>query len=123
MGQQVLAQDPDHANANYRAGRILYELNDLGAAKDSLEKTLERNPNHALAHYYLAHVLYYLNHLEGSETAYRRTIELKPDHINAYIDLVNVLYELNKPKEFLIPHYPYSPRGETYSFMDGHPWF
>ncbi len=63
---------PDHADIIAALGVCLFELGDIAAARQSLERALALNPAHGVAAYNLAHVLLLEGDLERGFELYER---------------------------------------------------
>ena len=89
--RQVLAQQPNHADALHRLGGVLAALNRNDEAADSIRRALTLRPNWPEASSNLGNVLRNLGRLDEAVAACRQALALKPDYAIAHNNLANAL--------------------------------
>jgi predicted O-linked N-acetylglucosamine transferase (SPINDLY family) len=89
----------DHAEAHFRRGGVLYELERHEAAVASFAAAINcssgGSPTH-LAHFQQSFALVALERQEEALAALSQAIALKPDHFESYINRGNVLLDLKR---------------------------
>ena len=91
--QQILTQDPTHADALHLIGLVAYQQARYDRALDCIAKAIQRDSTKPLYFYNLGLVHQKLNQLHEAERSYRRALSLKGDYIEALGNLGNVLRE------------------------------
>ncbi len=84
---QILARQPEHADAMRFLGLIARQQGRDDMAVDLLRRAIALRPNYAEAHYDLGNVLTGKGQLDGAIAAYRQAIALKPDVPEAHYNL------------------------------------
>ena len=91
--QQILAQEPAHADALHLLGLVAYQQGRYDRALDSITKAIQRDASKPLYFYNQGLVHHKLNRLRDAEHAYRQALSLKGDYVEALGNLGNVLRE------------------------------
>jgi predicted O-linked N-acetylglucosamine transferase (SPINDLY family) len=94
--EQILCQDPNHADALHLSGVIAAQSGRTPAAVDLIQRALRQRPDWAEALYDLGNVLARMGKLVDAAAAYRRAIALKPGYAEALSNLGVVLKELGE---------------------------
>jgi len=89
--RQVLARQPQHANALHMLGVVSAQQGRHDFAVQLLRQTIALEPQWPQAHYNLGNALRDLGQLDQASAAYRQTIALKSDHYDARNNLGNML--------------------------------
>lgn len=89
--RQILAQQPDHAEAVHNLGMIALQVGQNDAAMELFQRAVALNPNRATAHYQLGNILKSKGQIDEAIAAFRRAIVLRPDYPVAYNDLGTAL--------------------------------
>jgi tetratricopeptide (TPR) repeat protein len=97
--RQLLAGQPDHADALHLLGLLALHGGRFDAAVGLISRAIEIAPRNAAYHYNLGVVLRDAGRLEASAARYREAIRLDPRHVEAYVNLAVVLTELKRPAE------------------------
>lgn len=90
--RQILAQEPDNADALYLLGMSAQALHRLDMAENLLTKAIARNPNQPYYHYNLSTILTTLGRHQEAKQSLMMAIQLKPDLAEAHINLGNLLF-------------------------------
>jgi len=77
--RELLAREPQHADALYELGRISYLTGDKSAAADCLRKAIASQPDNGKFHNELAFVLIGLGNRQEAASAVARALEINPD--------------------------------------------
>jgi tetratricopeptide (TPR) repeat protein len=77
--RRILALDPDHAEANYQMGYVLYQANDREAALTHLLKAVQSNPDLVAAHALLGELLLERQQYLRAAVSYRKVAEANPN--------------------------------------------
>ena len=96
--EQLLAQDPRHADALHLLGMIAGQSNRPDVARELIERSLAIKPT-AEAHNNLGNALRDLGEVDLAAAAYERAIALRPHYPGAYRNLANVFNDQGKPQE------------------------
>jgi protein O-GlcNAc transferase len=94
--RQVLAQQPDHAEAIYLLGMVAAQSGRLDEAVGLIGRSIQLDPNSALAHYNLGIVYQGLRRPEDAIRACRQAVRLKPDYAEAFCNLGNALVDAGR---------------------------
>ncbi len=87
---QVLNQNPDHADALQLMGTMKYQLGELPVAKDFLQRAIDKQPNLTEAHHNLGNVLTDLGDLSAALDSYDTALNLNPDSFQALTNKGNI---------------------------------
>jgi tetratricopeptide (TPR) repeat protein len=104
--EQVLAADPNHAEALHLAGIAAFLSGRHQRAVELIRNAIAVNPAPAAYYNSLGASLHGMNQWEEAAAEYRTAIRLKPDYVDALSNLGGVLYDLGRLEEAL----PYSQR-------------
>ncbi len=96
---QVLAQDPDHAEANYALGLALYDLARYLEAGACFQTAAHRNPSYPDAHYGLALVAKALGNYDEAFGHLQDARRLRPDFIDAIATEADLLERMGRKQE------------------------
>jgi tetratricopeptide (TPR) repeat protein len=94
--RQVLAAQPNHADALNLLGIIAHQTGRHELAVESIRQAIQQNGRNAGYFSNLGNVLYGHGKLDEAVAAYRQAINLKPDYADAYFNLGAVLREQGK---------------------------
>ena len=89
--QQVLADDPQNADAFHLLGIIAYQRNKYQLAIDLITQAIATDPNQAPFFNNLGNALQNQGKLEESVQAYQKALQIQPDYAEAYSNLGVVL--------------------------------
>jgi predicted O-linked N-acetylglucosamine transferase (SPINDLY family) len=89
--RQILAKNPNDANALNLLGVIAGQTERPDAAIDFLNRAIQIQSNHALAHNNLGAVLQSLGRVDEAADSFRRAIQLNPNRPKFYYNLGNAL--------------------------------
>jgi protein O-GlcNAc transferase len=85
--RQVLARQPDHAEALHLLGALARQLNKLDEAQELLGRVIRLKPDFAEAHNTLGLVLAGMGEFEEAVDSFRRAIQINPFYGEAYVNL------------------------------------
>jgi len=97
--RQILAVQPNHADALHHLGLIARQVGRPDLAIEWIRKALSINPNNFTAHCNLAEASRALGRHEEAVASYCRAIDLQPDSAGAYLNMGNILREWGRPDE------------------------
>jgi protein O-GlcNAc transferase len=97
--REVLAQQPNHADAWNLLGMLTGQMGQLDAAEDLLRRAIQLNLDSAEAHNNLGFVLAGKGQREEAIASYRRAIQIKPDLAEAHSNLGAALIGAGRPSE------------------------
>ena len=89
--RQILAQQPNHADALHLLGVIAHQVGQHDAAVELIHQALAIQPNFPGAYNNLGLALRDRGHLDEAIAAFRSAIDLKPNYPGAYSNLGNAL--------------------------------
>ena len=90
--QQILAADPDHADALQLLGAIAHQQGQHGAAVELIQRSLAIAPDNKQALNNLGEALRAVGRIEASIAAFRRAIALDPTYAKAHSNLLLTLH-------------------------------
>lgn len=99
--RQVLAFQPDNADALHYLGVLSAQRGDMQASVELVGRALKITPNAAMAHFHMAEALRLLGRLAEAEESYARTISLKPEFAEAHCARAGVLIAMSRWKNAL----------------------
>jgi predicted O-linked N-acetylglucosamine transferase (SPINDLY family) len=85
--RQILAAQPDHAEARQSLGIIAHQVGRHDLAVDLLRQAIAFDPHNPFAHSNLGEAFRALGRIEEAIAAFRRALELKPDFPEAHHNL------------------------------------
>lgn len=97
--QQILALDPDNADANNLLGAIANQTGNNQMAVQLIRKAIESNPKQLGAYNNLGVVLAELGRPEEAIENYQKALSLKQDYPEAHNNYGNALSDLGRPNE------------------------
>jgi len=97
--RQILAVEPNHADAWHVLGLIANQFGKWQAAAQCIERAVALNPADAEAHSNLGTVFKNQGNLVSAIDSFRKAVELRPDFAEAYCNLGNALKAQGKPDE------------------------
>ena len=97
--QQVLAENPQNADALHLLGVIAYQVNKHGLAINLITSSIEIAPQQAEAYNNLGIAFKELGELGKSIQTHKKAIEINPDHAEAYYNLGNTYQDLGELEE------------------------
>lgn len=89
--QQILEEEPDHADALHLLGAIAHQLGDHSTAIGLIEGAIERRPQVADYHSNLGNALRAMGSLDAALASYRTALGLRPDLVEAHSNLILTL--------------------------------
>jgi protein O-GlcNAc transferase len=89
--RQILAVQPNHADAFHILGIIAHQAGRDDLAGELIRQAIVFNPNNPVAHSNLGNALVAQGHLDEAIAAYRRALQLKPDYPEAHNNLGSAL--------------------------------
>ena len=89
--RQVLAQQPNHADALHMLGMLAGQTGQLDAAEDLIRRAIRLKPDYAEAYNNLGNALKGKRRLDEAIAAYRQAIALRPNFAEAHSNLGNSL--------------------------------
>ena len=98
---RALALRPDHAQAHYNRGNILYELRRFEEAVAGYDRALALQPDHAETLSNRGNTLHELKRFEEALASYDRALLLRPDYAEAHNNRGNTLHEQKRYEEAL----------------------
>src|SRR5262245_50659572 len=87
--RQILAVDPNHADAMHLLGVVAYQGGRNDLALELIGKAIAHNDGVADFHCNIGNVLGTLGRLREAEAHYRQAIGLRPDHVESHNNLGN----------------------------------
>jgi tetratricopeptide (TPR) repeat protein len=99
MYRQVLALQPEHADAMHYLGVIAHQVGRDDVAAELIRRATQLKPGYAEAYSNLGDTLWALGKLDEAIVACRQAIELKPGYAEAYSNLGNALRDQDKLDE------------------------
>ncbi|MGD0387896.1 MAG: tetratricopeptide repeat protein [Tepidisphaeraceae bacterium] len=102
--RQILARQPEHADAMHLRGVIAHQMGRNDVAVDLIRRAIALNPNSAEAHSNLGIVLKDKGILDEAIVACRQAIRLKPDFAEAHTNLGNALQSKGRLDEAVASH-------------------
>ena len=97
--RQILAVQPDHADAWHLLGLIALQVGQQSIAIQYMAHAIALQPQAAAFHSNLGLAYRGLGMLDEAAACWRRAVELQPDYAEALNNLGNVLAEQGKPQE------------------------
>ena len=97
--RQILAQQPNYAEALHLLGVLATQVGRLDVAVDLIRRAIRLAPDSAEMRYNLGHALHALGQFDEAIISYRHAIHLKPDLTQAYNNLANALRETGQMDE------------------------
>ncbi len=94
--QQVLAEQPHHADSLHLLGLVAYKTGHLDEAASLIADAIRQDPAKAPYCFNLGVVLQKQGKLDEAEDAYQRAVKLSPVYVEAQSNLGNVLREQGK---------------------------
>ncbi len=91
--RQVLAMEPDHADANHLLGGLAHQMGNLALAEDLMSRAIATAPNEPLYHFNLGNVYQGQAQLDDATASFRRAVTLNPGYAEAHNNLGLVLAE------------------------------
>jgi len=101
---EILALDPDNADALHLSGVIALQTNRLIQARDLIQKAIARNPAIAEYHNNLGNVFIKTDQIEDAIAAFEQAIRLRPSYSKAHSNLGNALKEKGELDEAIAAH-------------------
>jgi protein O-GlcNAc transferase len=94
--RQILAQNPNHADALHRLGLIAFQLGQNDTAIDLIAKAIASQPNDAAYHLNLASALQRRGDLDAAVASFSKAIQIRPDLVEAHHNLGRALRQQGK---------------------------
>jgi tetratricopeptide (TPR) repeat protein len=101
---RVVEAEPGWVEPRINLGTLLYEQEDLEAAKECYRAAVLLAPGNALAHFNLGSVFDELKQFEEAAKHLREAVRLEPNYADAHYNLARVCDEMGFPCEAL-PHW------------------
>jgi tetratricopeptide (TPR) repeat protein len=89
--RQILALQPEHADALHHLGLVAHRTGQIVSAVDLIRRAIALNPNLFGAHNNLGNALRDMGRLHEAMAAYQQAIALRPDYAAPYNNLGNTL--------------------------------
>lgn len=89
--RQILAAEPNHADALHLLGVIALQVGRADAAIDLMGKSIALAPSFPDSHYNLGNALLQTGRLPAAIDSYRRAVALRPGYAEAFFNLGNAL--------------------------------
>jgi len=102
--QQILRQEPDHADAWHMLGVIAAQQGQPDRALSSIARAIRLNPAPPFYHNNLGNVLHEMNRFTEALLCYEEAIRLDPSYAEAHSNLANTLNALGRFEEALSHH-------------------
>lgn len=102
--QQILAEQPRHADTLHLLGLVAYKTGRLDEAAGLIAEAIRQDPAKAPYCFNLGVVLQKQGKLDDAVEAYRRAVKLNPSHLEAQSNLGNVLLEQGKLDQAAAAH-------------------
>lgn len=102
--RQVLRENPRHPIALHLLGVLLFQLNKLEAAEESIRAAIAVDPQSAEFHASLGMVLASRHELRQSLEAYQKSLSIQPKYVKAYFGLAGVHYELGEAEAAIVAY-------------------
>lgn len=97
--RQILAVDPNQADALHLLGMVAYQVGRRDVAVDLIGRAVASRPSEALFHCNLGLVLSAQGKLDAAVASYRRALALQPDNVEACVNLGNALKDQDRLDE------------------------
>ena len=97
--QNIIAIQPNHADAHYNMGNALKDQGKLDESIASYSKALSVNPGYADAHFNMGNAFKDQGKLDESIASYFKALSVKPDFVQAYVNMGNALKDQGKLDE------------------------
>lgn len=97
--RQILAVEPDQADALNLLGVLLHQTGQPAAGADCIRRAIAANASRPEFHYHLGRALAEQGDSQGAMAAYRRAIDLAPDMAQAYGNLGVLLRVQGNPQQ------------------------
>jgi predicted O-linked N-acetylglucosamine transferase (SPINDLY family) len=94
--RQILAREPEHAEALHDLGVVAYRMGRSAVALDLIRRAIAIRPNFPAAHYNLGNALKDSGRSDEAIAAYRQAVALKPNFAEALGNLGNTLKDAGK---------------------------
>ncbi len=88
--QEILAVEPNHADALHLLGLIAHQMGRDELAAPYIESAIGLNPGNAACHDNLGKVYFALRRTDEAAACYQRALQLRPDFAEAHYDLGNL---------------------------------
>jgi predicted O-linked N-acetylglucosamine transferase (SPINDLY family) len=102
--RQILAQQPNHAEAMHLLGALSLQAGRLDSAVELIRRAIRLKPDYAEAHSNLGNALRDKEQLDQAIASYRQALRLKPDFADAYVNLGNALHDKGQLDEAIAAH-------------------
>jgi protein O-GlcNAc transferase len=103
--RQILAAQPNHADALHHLGIIANQVGRPDLAVDWIHQAITLDPKNPVAHSNLAEALRTTGRLDEAIAACRHALKLKPDYPNAHLHLGNALRERGRLDEAIAAYH------------------
>ncbi|MGN7612623.1 tetratricopeptide repeat protein [Magnetococcales bacterium HHB-1] len=104
IAQQILKQDPYHADSFHLLGMVAKQQNQPDAARDYFSQAIIHNPNQALYHHNLGTLLMEQQQWSAAKERLERALRLNPDYADTHTNLGNIHFIIGAHKEAIL-HY------------------
>ena len=89
--RQILAAQPNHADALHFLGVIAHQVGQHDAAVEWIRQAIALEPNNPVAHSHLGEAFRTLGRMDAAVTHFRRALEINPTYADAWYNLGNAL--------------------------------
>jgi len=96
--QQILALQPDHADALHLLGVLASQRGEPAAALDLIRRALTIQPEHPVYHSNLGRILHDQGHLDEAMACYQRALTLQPTFADAYNNIGSAWRDRRQPE-------------------------
>jgi tetratricopeptide (TPR) repeat protein len=96
---EILALNPDSAEADMIAGEALDEMKDNGGSTNMFRAAVKANPKEPNAHFGLGYLLWTQKIYPEAATEFQAELANDPDHVQAMEYLGDTLIQLNQPEK------------------------
>ncbi len=97
--RQILAVEPNHADAIHLLGVLAAQAGNHEAAIEQIGRAIRLQGNVPFYHFNLGEAYRALQRSSEAAACYRRALQLKPDYAEAQSNLGSVLLDLGQPNE------------------------
>jgi predicted O-linked N-acetylglucosamine transferase (SPINDLY family) len=102
--RQILAVEPNHADAWHLLGVMAYQAGKHEAAVEHIKRAIGLNGNAAAFHYNLGNAFKDQGKLDEAVACWRRVLELEPDYAEAHVNLGVAFSAQGKPDQAAACH-------------------
>lgn len=97
--REIIKIEPNHIDAHFYLGKVLYNLGRLKEAVDTYNHAIKLDPENAGFYSNLGTALFWIDKFEEATAAYRKALELDPKNTGFYSNLGAALSRLDRFEE------------------------